>query len=173
MSYQAFILEIVEGLTEERILNFYREQNTDDAYTFQEFLPELDDFLNDNYGDAVAGEPNHKHLAHLREHPEEREDIWDGICQDLEEHYGKNENPHMCEFVGGGMVNGTMWGYECEKPAVYCREIGLVYCSEHICDTNGGSWCEYDDCASCNEARRLDAIEEAAMEALHGPAPVD
>ena len=162
MSYNAFILEIVEGLTEERILNFYREQNTDDAYTFQEFLPELEDFLNENYGDAVVGEPNHKHLAHLREHPEEREDIWAGVCQDLEEHYGENENPHMCE-----------WGADCEKPAVYCKEFGLEYCSEHICESQGGSWCNHNDCGSCNEARRLDAIEAAEMEALHGPAPVD
>ena len=162
MSYNAFILEIVEGLTEERILNFYREQNTEDAYTFQEFLPELEDFLNENYGDAVVGEPNHKHLAHLREHPEEREDIWAGVCQDLEEHYGENENPHMCE-----------WSDDCGKPAVYCKEFGLVYCSEHINESLGGDWCDHKDCGSCNEARRLDFYEAAAMEALHGPAPVD
>ena len=161
MSYYDFILEIVEGLTEERIGNFYREQNIDDAYTFEEFLPELEDFLNDNYGDILFGEPNHKHLTFLRKHPEEREDIWAGVCQDLEEYYEKEE-PHKCE-----------WSDDCEKPAVYCKEFGLEYCSEHICESLGGSWCDYNTCGSCNKARAADAIEAAKMEAQYGPALVN
>jgi len=150
MSYQAFILEIVEGLTEERIGNFSREQNTDDAYTFEEFLPELEDFLNDNYGDVLFGEPNQKHINFLREHPEEREDIYGGVCQDLEEYY-KEQDKHECQWGG------------CDKEAVFCEEFGTEYCSEHICESQGGAWCDIEKCKSCKEARRLDAIEEAEM----------
>jgi hypothetical protein len=85
---------------------------------------------------------------------------WETLEYVLEE-YCKMKGTHKCE-----------WGDDCEKPAVYCKEFGLEYCSEHICESQGGSWCNHNDCGSCNEARRLDAIEAAEMEALHGPAPV-
>ena len=157
MSYQAFILEIVEGLTEERIGNFSREQNTDDAYTFEEFLPELEDFLNDNYGDVLFGEPNYKHINFLREHPEEREDIYGGVCQDLEEFYKKEK--HICEWISHHWRDYPPEGIECEEPAVFCKTYGLEYCAEHICESLGGDWCEDETCENCNEARRLLRIE--------------
>ena len=97
---------------------------------------------------------------------------WEALEYVLEE-YCKMNGKHMCEWVSTRWVNGNWESDDCEEPAVYCKKFGLVYCSMHICESEGGDWCENEDCASCNEARRLDAIETAEMEALHGPAPVD
>ena len=98
---------------------------------------------------------------------------WEALEYVLEE-YCKMNRKHMCEWVSSRRVNGNwVQDDDCEEPAVYCKTFGLVYCSMHICESEGGSWCENMDCASCNEARLLDAIETAEMEALHGPAPVD
>ena len=101
---------------------------------------------------------------------------WEALEYVLEE-YCKMNRKHMCEWVSSRRVNGNwVQDDDCEEPAVYCKTFGLVYCSMHICESEGGSWCENMDCASCNEARRLDAIEaakeEAEEEALNGPAPV-
>jgi hypothetical protein len=153
--YEQFILEIVEGLTEQRIGNFDREQNTDDAYTFEEFEEEYKEFMNDNFGDVSVGDRDYAYLTKLREDPYGPQDIWSGVCEDLENHY-EEQDKHECQWGG------------CDKEAVYCEEFGTEYCSEHICESQGGAWCNIEKCASCNEARRLDAIEEAEMEKIYG-----
>lgn len=165
MSYHQFIVEIKEALIEERITNFYPEQNTDVAYSFEEFLSELEDYLNDNYGDEGDSEADKKHLAFLREHPEERQDIWSGVCDDLEEYYDKFEKEGCeCEWVNDHDGKPITF---CYKPAVYCKTYGLEYCSEHINEAEGGSWCEDKTCDSCNKARAEDVIEAAKADAAY------
>jgi hypothetical protein len=156
--YEQFILEIVEGLTEQRIGNFDREQNTDDAYTFEEFEEEYKEFMNDNFGDVSVGDRDYAYLTKLREDPYGPQDIWSGVCEDLENHY-KEQDKRECQWGG------------CDDEAVCCKTYGLEYCAEHICESQGGDWCDDETCEACNEARRLLRImleEDEKNNGVHG-----
>jgi hypothetical protein len=131
----------VLALTEERTANFEREQNTDDAYTFEEFLEELEEYLENNYGDEGDSEEDKENLAHLREHPEIREDIWAGVCDDLEEYYeekvlcgwcAESGKDCQCDDSGESYKRSCMECDEYFTPSVEHARDGV--CDECVCE---------------------------------------
>ena len=154
-TFTDFFAEVAAEIVEMRTMNFDRENNTDDAYDTEEFEQDVEDYLTDNY------EADCKNAEKLRTGKNKfgasyMGNLWSKVCDDLEDYYKKKTDKHECEWGG------------CEKEAVYCEQFGTDYCSEHICESQGGDWCTHEKCESCNESRRLDAIEAAEMEKIYG-----